>query len=584
MDAMNELLKPTWGAEKWISEGWQKITSEEKKLIADRMHELFKDGLPFEIKHDKLLYIHTFSLLAQLEVLAIQIPLRFEDKMSKPEFKQKMRRQLLDEIFHGMVFTKIIYLLCAPYAHPPEYNENIEKLCDFIRAEECPQVGIVLLNLVAEGWIEELFSLLYQQNIAPRVFKVILEDEHRHVCEADLYRDIGMPDKKILKEKLKTLEETMISALLLEPKYLVATSELLNSNSFMNVLNNKHVKQLKKINMRPSKRWRLFVRMSDFTRKLTLNNQVNKLELTPIKQIYRSQWNAPGDPVMTGNFDIDISCLQLSEKIYPSSTITTLTLQAVSKMLSDNPELRNALSHNKSIQIKQATVSLVVKLPDCDEHLSNIVFTNCHLMPIEVITLKVKQIIQVMTYCYKLREQMERQHPQLKLSLDKFYTDYNNKAYPYPMPGSSFVSVSNIGFCGYNKAVSPLRKNEALKFTLLTVKKTPVWNEVTQTFEAKDLLPISASADHRVIDGNNPVPIKLRNAFDAVFEQLSEKPKANSRKINNLTTASIDKLENIFQDDIEVRYRLLSYLQSVWDDEASLDEIINLTERSLGTV
>ena len=581
---MNELLKPTWGAEKWISEGWQKITSEEKKLIADRMHELFKDGLPFEIKHDKLLYIHTFSLLAQLEVLAIQIPLRFEDKMSKPEFKQKMRRQLLDEIFHGMVFTKIIYLLCAPYAHPPEYNENIEKLCDFIRAEECPQVGIVLLNLVAEGWIEELFSLLYQQNIAPRVFKVILEDEHRHVCEADLYRDIGMPDKKILKEKLKTLEETMISALLLEPKYLVATSELLNSNSFMNVLNNKHVKQLKKINMRPSKRWRLFVRMSDFTRKLTLNNQVNKLELTPIKQIYRSQWNAPGDPVMTGNFDIDISCLQLSEKIYPSSTITTLTLQAVSKMLSDNPELRNALSHNKSIQIKQATVSLVVKLPDCDEHLSNIVFTNCHLMPIEVITLKVKQIIQVMTYCYKLREQMERQHPQLKLSLDKFYTDYNNKAYPYPMPGSSFVSVSNIGFCGYNKAVSPLRKNEALKFTLLTVKKTPVWNEVTQTFEAKDLLPISASADHRVIDGNNPVPIKLRNAFDAVFEQLSEKPKANSRKINNLTTASIDKLENIFQDDIEVRYRLLSYLQSVWDDEASLDEIINLTERSLGTV
>lgn len=584
MDTMSELLRPTWGAEKWISEGWQKITSEEKKLITDRMNDLFKDGLPFEIKHDKLLYIHTFSFLAQLEVLAIQIPLRFEDKMSNPEFKKQMRRQLLDEIFHGMVFTKIIYLLCAPYAEPPEYNENIEKLCNFIREEECPKVGVVLLNLVAEGWIEELFSLLYQENVAPKVFKVILEDEHRHVCEADLYKDIGMPDQKILAEKLKTLEETMISALTLEPKYLTATSELLNRNSFMQILNEKHIKQLKKIQMRPSKRWRLFVRMGNFTRKLTLKHDVKELEFTPIKQIFLTQWNETGDPVMTGNFDIDVSRLKLSEKIYPSSTVTTLTLQAISKMLHDNPELRNCLNHNKTIQVKDATVSLVVQLPGCNDHLSNIVFTNCHEMPIEVVTLKIKQIIKIMTYCYKLREQMEHQHPHLKLNLDKFYADCNNKNYPYPMSAPGFVSVSNIGFCGFNQGASPLRKHEALKFTLLTVKKAPVWSESTQTFEARDLLPVSVSADHRVIDGNNPAPIKLNKAFDSMFEQMSNQGKFNLDNIKDLSTTSIDKLESIFQDDIELRYRLLSILQSIWDDVTCLDEIIDLTESSLESI
>lgn len=584
MESMNELLRPTWGAEKWISEGWQKITAEEKKLIAERMHELFKDGLPFEIRHDKLLYIHTFSLLAQLEVLAIQIPLRFEDKMSKPKFKQQMRRQLLDEIFHGMVFTKILYLLCDPYAYPPEYNANIEKLCDFIRSEECPKVGVVLLNLIAEGWIEEVFNLLYQQNIAPQVFKVILEDEHRHVCEADLYRDIGMPDEKTLIDKLKVLEETMISTLLLEPKYLVATSELLGNKPFMNILNSKHTKQLKKIKMQPSERWRLFVKMSEYTRKLTLNDLVKKLELTPIKQIYQTQWNAPGDPAMTGNFDIDVSKLKLSEKIYPSSTVTTLTMQAISKMLNDNPELRNCLNHNKSIQLRKATVAIVVKLPNCQDHLGNIVFEDCHLIPIEILTLKIQQIIKAMTHCYKLREQLEREHPKLKLSLDKFYSAYNNKAYPYPMPGSSFVSVSNIGFCGYNQAVSPLRKNEALKFTLLTIKKDPVWNESTQAFEPRDLLPISASADHRVIDGNNPIPIKLRKAFATMFEQMTNNSENKIDAAENFNTASIDKLNDIFQDDIELRHRLLSFLQSVWDDRASFSEVIELTTKSLETI
>ena len=323
---LNELLRPAWGAEKWILEGWNKITSDEKELVKGRMHDLFKDGLPFEIKHDKLLYIYTFSLLAQLEVLAIQVPLRFEGKMSTPEFKQRMRTQLLDEIFHGMVFTKIVYLLCVPYNSPPAYNEYIESLCNFIRSEECPKIGVVLLNLVAEGWIEEIFKNLYDLQIAPKVFKIVLEDEHRHVCEADLYREIGVPDHAVLGEKLEALEGLLLNSLLLQNKYLLAIRALVGDSamhSFILALNEKHTKQLKKIKLTPSKQWHLLMQMGleIFTRlepNVDKNYQeIFEVEMTPIRKIFMTQWNSPGDPTMVCQFNIDVSCLDFFGKKYP---------------------------------------------------------------------------------------------------------------------------------------------------------------------------------------------------------------------------------------------------------------------------
>ncbi len=93
---LDTLLKPSWGAEKWILEGWNKITDEEKQSINTRVEQLFKNGLPFELKHDKLLYLYIFALMAQLEVLGIQLPMRFEDEMQNPEFKKRMRAQLVD--------------------------------------------------------------------------------------------------------------------------------------------------------------------------------------------------------------------------------------------------------------------------------------------------------------------------------------------------------------------------------------------------------------------------------------------------------------------------------------------------------
>ena len=129
MSHLDFLLKPTWGAEKWILEGWNALNADEQGVVTGRIDSLFSEGLPFKLTHDRMLYIYAFSLLAQLEVLAIQVPLTFETYMPTPELRQRMRVQLMDEVFHGLVFTRILYELITPYAMPPAYNEEIEDLC-----------------------------------------------------------------------------------------------------------------------------------------------------------------------------------------------------------------------------------------------------------------------------------------------------------------------------------------------------------------------------------------------------------------------------------------------------------------------
>jgi hypothetical protein len=580
---LNELLRPSWGAEKWILEGWNKINSDERQLIKDRMDDLFKDGLPFQLKHDKLAYIYTFSLLAQLEVLAIQVPLRFEEKMSTPQFKQQMRTQLLDEIFHGMVFTKIVYMLCAPYAVPPTYNESFETLCNFIRDEECPKVGVVLLNLVAEGWIEEVFKSFYRQQLAPKVFEVILADEHRHVCEADLYNDIGIPDLKTLTKKLEHLEGLLLTSVSLQPKYLMAIYALLGGAATCDLIasmNEKHTAQLKKIKLRPGKQWVLLMQMAQEMFSRFQSNIENEVDMTPLRKTLMTQWNSPGDPMVVGQLNMDVSFLDIYNKKYPSETLTTLMLQSVSHLLTKDDSLRNFLSHKRMHQARHAYVAIVVRLPDCGDHIGNIVFKDCHTMSVFELSLKIRQILQMMVYCYKKRELLETEYLHLKSNLNELLYEYAHSEYPYPVNGSPVVSLSSIGFCGYAQAISPLRKQEGLKFTLLTVERKLIWSEVTQAFEPRDMLPVSISADHRIFDGHFPFPDLLNKSLQLMFQQMQEgviKPvsKEDVRENPNFKRM-VDKM---LKENLELGYRLLVTLQNTWSDFIDFEDLFNTVSK-----
>lgn len=591
MNELNELLMPVWGAEKWIFEGWSKITVHEKAIITERMNKLFQKGLPFDLKQDKLFYIYTFSLLAQLEVLAIQVPLKFENKMTTPAFKQSMRTQLLDEIFHGLVFTKIVYLLCSPYSQPPAYNPEVEELCNFIRKEDCPKIGIVLLNLIGEGWIEEIFKSLYQQGVAPLVFATIIEDESRHVSEANLYRNIGIPNKLVVKEKLAYLEKQLI-AIFSQYKYTASVSSLLGvqgSIDFIQNLDKKYREQLKKIDLVPSEKWLSFLEITTevLPRVQAYADHVHEIEMTPSREMFMTQWDNPRDPTMVGEFDLNISCLDFFNKKYPPETLTTLMLQAISLGLSGNDSFRSFLSHKKLYQSKEAHVAIVVKLPGCGDHIANIVFENCHLMPLPALAKRIRDVIQMMVFCYKKREQLEKAHPHLKQIVKNMLFDFNFGTYAYPMHGSSMVTLSNIGSCGYARTKSPLRSTEAMKFTLLEVERKSVWNKSSNAFELQDILPVSVSADHRIFDGNIAVPKIISQLFKTVFQQLGNHknqaapatsppspllPHQNELEQILHYNSALDKL---LPHNLELGYKMLTTLQSIWPDFLGIETFFN---------
>lgn len=584
MDELAELLRPTWGAEKWISEGWNKITLDEKQIIKGRMDELFRDGLPFELKSDKLFYIYTFSLLAQLEVLAIQVPLKFESKMSTVEYQQRMRQQLLDEIFHGLVFTKIVYMLCAPYASPPPYSANIEVLCNFIRNENCPKIAIMLLNLIGEGWIEEIFYSLHREEIAPRVFSIILEDEHRHVCEAELYRDIGMPDIDLIKPKIAYLEEQLITNIFMQYKYMSSVCALLGVDGvtdFKRALHSKHVEQLKKINLEPNENWKFFMRFGDeILPEIQKYTETSKaIEMTAIRKVFMTQWSNPSDPTMTGQFNINVSCLDFFNKKFPAETLTCLMMQAVSMGLLLEDSFRNYLSFRQIFQSKEAYVGLVVKLPDCGDHIGTIVFENCHKLTLTELTIKIQTIMKMMSYCYKKREYLEKTDAHVQKLVNDMIYDFAYNTYPYPMAGTPFVSLSNIGFCGYSQSKSPLRCNESMKFTLMEVERKLVWQKDTQTFEAQDILPVSISADHRIFDGNLPVPRMTADSFNQMFAKMlqdqpgSKQPLPDHEQMEKL-------LDQLIASNVEMGYKALLLLQTYWFDFISIEECYRAANRS----
>ena len=298
----------------------------------------------------------------------------------------------------------------------------------------------------------------------------------------------------------------------------------------------------------------------------------SEVEMTPLRKFFMTQWDDPADPTMVSQFNMDVSCLDFFAKKYPPETLTTLMLQAVSSTLMQDPSFRNFLSYKKLRQTREAKVAIVVKLPGCQDHLGAIIYKNCHEMTVSELTRKIRNTIQKMAYCYKKCQQIEKQHPHFKRNLDDMLYEYAHGEYPYPVPGSAFVSLSNIGHCGYSQAVSPLRKNESLKVTLLQVERKPVWDKVTQSFVAKDMMPISIRADHRVFDGNLPIPHYLDTAFQSMFQNmLGQKP--SLLREEPLTENFLQTIDRMLAENLEIGYRLLIMLQNIWSDDTDVERI-----------
>ncbi len=589
---LNELLHPVWGAQKDVTEIWVKITQNERDSIKSRMDDLFKNGLPFELKHDKEIYIYLFMALAQIDLIACQVPLKFESKITIPGLEHRLRAQLLDEIFHVMLSIKIVYMLSSPYSYPPELNDNTHQFCEFIRNVECPKIAIIFVNLISEGIAEELVKCFHHCGFVPSVFEIILKDERRHVSDADLYFAMGLPDQKILQQKLQEFENFVLSSLIFQfntSMSLITALGIAGMQNFIRMIDLKYKEQLSKLNLTPGKKWLTITQL--FTK--TLQNfqinsfQASEVEMTSLRKLSMTQWGNPSDPTMVGQFNIDVTCLDFFEKKYPSETLTTLMLQTISQILENHPEYSLFKNDQKLFKRTKARVCLVVKLPDCGDHLGIITFQDCHHMSVPVLSSRIRQIVTMMTYCYKKREQLEIEYPMLTLVQNSMLREMNNNVYRPILPVIPGVSLSNIGTYGYTQSKSPLLPNEAAKITIMSVQKSPVWCNTTKTFIARDLLPVSASTDHRIFGGNMPLPKLMDRVFHDVFEKMelsSKKPLGNlvnnvhsfQNKFNN--KVMIEKIESLLAGNLQLGYMTLMTLQTTWPDYLEIEELFEVNQ------
>ena len=246
-------------------------------------------------------------------------------------------------------------------------------------------------------------------------------------------------------------------------------------------------------------------------------------------------------------------------------------LQTVSQLLVDYPEYQLYLQDSMLYQRQEARVALVVKLPGCDDHMGTIVFQDCHALTAQALSSKIKQVVAMMTYCYKKREELEKDHPELISIHETILEEMKGLIYQSVRPTPPGVSVSNIGASGYVQGSSPLLSNEASKITLFEVQRTPVWSKESNTFEARDLLPVSVSVDHRVYDGL-PTPKIMTSIFQDVFQRM--KPfKTTPLDVGVSATLMKNMVDNLLAENLEFGYMILMTLQTMWPDYIHLDAL-----------
>lgn len=592
MIQLQQLIKPTWGIDKWLDSAWSILNDKEKKQIARRIDQMFDKPLPFELVHDKTTYLHLFSLLTQLEVFGLQGLLKTLEKLSGGEYELRFRQQILDEIFHALVFAKITYELTAPYSLPPMHSRGVEKFLSLLSNETDLKTSFVLINLVAEGWIEEIFAAMKKYKVAPRVFDVVLEDESRHLEESALYLAIGTPETDYLSEKLAAFEEELISMNFTQHTYVLTLVNLLGTVGARELLSNidkKHHQLLKQINFKPSPNWQFFMSTLPAIIQDVFHDETEGtlVPQTTTRQILTSLWSEPDLPTESSMFSIDVTPVGFFEKKFRPETITCLTLQALSKALADHPVLKNYMSNLKIFNPNYSYVGLGVLLPGCDDHLGMIEFRNCHEMHISELARYIQQDMQIMVYCYKRSQQLKLEHPYLMDLFNTIFAPRNQSVYRDPMFARPTISVSNIGHWGYETVISPLFPNETVKLTLAKIDKKQIWNKTTNLFEVRDIMPVGISVDHRVFDANLPVPSIMQKAFDDMFEAMQHPPKASPEPNSsntpplNVVDEFIQLSERLLQDDLELGFRYLFFSSQVWKHHTELTTFMESAKSSL---
>ncbi len=346
-----DLVRPAWPPLNHVRRGWASLDASERAHVRSRVeavlaaHTWGAGAAPDALRH-------LFTFLAQVETIAIEIPLRFLPHAPE-ELRPTLRRQLVDEVFHSVLFARLAHELSVPDGQPPAPLASAERLLDRIRNEPDLGVSATLLNLVAEGWIETVFRHARSWGVADAVFEAVLADEERHVQEAELYTE--KLDPRAATAALHALEEGLLEVSA-EPSVALAMLDLAGEDAYRALsedLRAVHRRHVESVGLTPSPRWQELAE----TPLPAPTARPECVPDTPWRTLARRVWDAPRDPSMQGEFPVAVGHI-------PKRLLTPVLVCALGRAWAKHPQLNRVVMRDRLWQLPRINVGVRVLLED----------------------------------------------------------------------------------------------------------------------------------------------------------------------------------------------------------------------------
>ncbi len=500
---LDGLVRPEWPPLRHVRRGWDALSLQERTEVQQRIEDVmakhrFGDGM----RRDALQ--HFFSFLAQVETIAIEIPLRFLS-VAPEEVRPLLRRQLVDEVFHSALFSRLAHELAAPEAQPSAPLASAERLLDRIRAEEDLSVSATLLNLVAEGWIENLFKHALRWGVADAVFEAVLEDESRHVHEATDY--IRGLDASKAQAAVEALEEGLMEVSG-EATVGLSMLELAGEAGYQALVEDlwrTHREHLALAGLVPSARWQEMEQIATSAREQAIGVEdaprPEALPDTPWRRASRRVWDTPRDPTMQGEFDVPVGHI-------PKKLLTPVIVAALGQAWATTPRLNRILQRDTVYQLPQVNVGVRVLV--ADDELATVVVTHADKRSVKDIS---RMIIDGVRQLEAIRKhRIENDHRVVDPVSDEV------AAMAPVSPDAFAVALSNPGKFGmvagggaFSGALAP-----STDISVGQRRRLPVWKGIA--FVPQWHVNMGALQDHRLFDGK-----EAGMAMTAIREALSRK-------------------------------------------------------------
>lgn len=114
-----------------------------------------------------------------------------------------------------------------------------------------------------------------------------------------------------------------------------------------------------------------------------------------------------------------------------------------------------------------------------------------------------------------------------------------------------------------------------MKMVMLQIERKQVWNKSSESFEIQDHLPISISADHRIFDGNLPVPQMLNDSLQNMFQKmLHDLNHASASSEEFHSDQFIKAIDDLLEINMELGYKFICSLQVFWPDFFAWDNLL----------